>query len=146
GSRTGRDGIHGATFASAELSEESDAKRPMVQGGDPFTQKLLPEASLELIRRGYIVSIQDFGAAGLVSSSKDMAASGGTGVDIEITLVPVREPGMTPYEILLSETQERMLVVAHQGREEEVRTILARWELEAATIGYVTDTERYVIR
>jgi phosphoribosylformylglycinamidine synthase subunit PurL len=112
----------------------------MVQVGDPFTEKLLLEASLELIRSGHIVGIQDMGAAGLVSSSTEMAARGGTGVDIEITRVPVREPGMTPYEILLSETQERMLVVAKEGREEEVRAILGRWELEAETIGRVTDT------
>lgn len=146
GSRTGRDGIHGATFASAELTEESEAKRPMVQVGDPFTEKLLLEASLELIRSGHIVGIQDMGAAGLVSSSTEMAARGGTGVDIEITRVPLRESGMTPYEILLSETQERMLVVAKQGREDEVRAILKKWELEAETIGEVTDTGRYVIR
>ncbi len=146
GARTGRDGIHGATFASAELEEEAGAQRPMVQVGDPFTEKLLLEASLELIRSGHIVGIQDMGAAGLVSSSTEMAARGGTGVDIEITHVPVRERGMTPYEILLSETQERMLVVAKEGREEEVREILGKWELEAETIGRVTDTGRYVIR
>ncbi len=146
GSRTGRDGIHGATFASAELSEESEAKRPMVQVGDPFTEKLLLEASLELIRSGHIVGIQDMGAAGLVSSSTEMAARGGTGVDIEITRVPVREPGMTPYEILLSETQERMLVVAKKGHEDDVRAILSKWELEAETIGHVTDTGLYVVR
>jgi phosphoribosylformylglycinamidine synthase len=146
GSKTGRDGIHGATFASAELSEESEAKRPMVQVGDPFTEKLLLEASLELIRSGHIVGIQDMGAAGLVSSSTEMAARGGTGVDIEITRVPVREPGMTPYEILLSETQERMLVVAKNGHEEDVRAILGRWDLDAETIGHVTGTGRYVVR
>jgi phosphoribosylformylglycinamidine synthase len=146
GSKTGRDGIHGATFASVELSEESQAKRPMVQVGDPFTEKLLLEASLELIRSGHIVGIQDMGAAGLVSSSTEMAARGGTGVDIEISRVPVREQGMTPYEILLSETQERMLVVAKRGHEEEVRALLGRWELDAETIGEVTDTGRYVIR
>jgi phosphoribosylformylglycinamidine synthase len=146
GARTGRDGIHGATFASAELSEESEAKRPQVQVGDPFTEKLLLEASLELIRSGHIVGIQDMGAAGLVSSSTEMAARGGTGVDIEITRVPVRERGMTPYEVLLSETQERMLVVAKQGREEDVRAILGKWDLDAETIGRVTDTGRYVVR
>ncbi len=146
GSKTGRDGIHGATFASTELTAESEAKRPMVQVGDPFTEKLLLEASLELIRSGHIVGIQDMGAAGLVSSSTEMAARAGTGVDIEITRVPVRESGMTPYEILLSETQERMLVVAKEGREEEVRQILGKWDLDAETIGHVTDTGRYVIR
>jgi len=146
GAKTGRDGIHGATFASAELSEESEAKRPQVQVGDPFTEKLLLEASLELIKSGHIVGIQDMGAAGLVSSSTEMAARGGTGVDIEITTVPVREPGMTPYEILLSETQERMLVVARNGHEEDVRAILGKWDLDAETIGRVTETGRYVIR
>ena len=146
GSKTGRDGIHGATFASAELTEESEAKRPMVQVGDPFTEKLLLEASLELIRSGHIIGIQDMGAAGLVSSSTEMAARGGAGVDIEITHVPVREEAMTPYEILLSETQERMLVVAKQGREKDVQAILAKWQLDAETIGHVTDTGRYVVR
>jgi len=146
GAKTGRDGIHGATFASAELTEESEAKRPQVQVGDPFTEKLLLEASLELIRSGHIVGIQDMGAAGLVSSSTEMAARGGTGVDIEITAVPVREKGMTPYEILLSETQERMLVVAKNGHEEEVRAILGKWDLDAETIGRVTETGRYVVR
>src|SRR5688572_16504606 len=124
GARTGRDGIHGATFASVELSEESEARRPQVQVGDPFTEKLLLEASLELIKSGHIVGIQDMGAAGLVSSSTEMAARGEGGVDLEITRVPLREKGMTPYEILLSETQERMLVVAKVGHEEDVRAIL----------------------
>ncbi|MBV9109566.1 MAG: phosphoribosylformylglycinamidine synthase subunit PurL, partial [Gemmatimonadetes bacterium] len=146
GAKTGRDGIHGATFASAELSEESEAKRPQVQVGDPFTEKLLLEASLELIKSGHIVGIQDMGAAGLVSSSTEMAARGGTGVDIEITKVPVRERGMTPYEILLSETQERMLVVAKNSHEEDVRAILGKWDLDAETIGRVTETGRYVVR
>ncbi|MGH7447026.1 MAG: AIR synthase-related protein, partial [Longimicrobiales bacterium] len=121
GARTGRDGIHGATFASEELSEATEARRPQVQVGDPFTEKLLLEASLELIRSGHIVGIQDMGAAGLVSSSSEMAARAGTGVDIDTALVPVREPEMTPYEILLSESQERMLVVAKAGREDHVK-------------------------
>ncbi len=137
GARTGRDGIHGASFASEDLSEENEAKRPRVQVGDPFTEKLLLEASLELIRSGHIVAIQDMGAAGLTSSSAEMAARGDVGVTIDTTKVPVREEGMTPYEILLSESQERMLVVAHKGREEQVREILARWDLEAAVIGEV---------
>jgi len=137
GARTGRDGIHGASFASEDLSEENEAKRPRVQVGDPFTEKLLLEASLELIRSGHIVAIQDMGAAGLTSSSAEMAARGDVGVTIDTTRVPVRESGMTPYEILLSESQERMLVVAHKGREEQVREILARWDLEAAVIGEV---------
>jgi phosphoribosylformylglycinamidine synthase II len=146
GARTGRDGIHGATFASEELSEESEAKRPQVQVGDPFTEKLLLEASLELIRSGHIVGIQDMGAAGLASSSSEMAARAGTGVDIDTALVPVREPGMTPYEILLSESQERMLVVAKAGHENEVIRILEKWELEAAVIGHVTDDGMYRVR
>ncbi|MDP2499018.1 MAG: phosphoribosylformylglycinamidine synthase subunit PurL [Candidatus Palauibacterales bacterium] len=142
GARTGRDGIHGATFASEELDEESDS-RPQVQVGDPFTEKLLLEASLELIERDLLVGIQDMGAAGLTSSATEMAARSGTGVEIDIDRVPTREPGMTPYEILLSESQERMLVVARPGREEEVREVLDRWELEAATIGRVTDDGRF---
>ncbi len=146
GARTGRDGIHGATFASEELSEEAEAKRPQVQVGDPFTEKLLLEASLELIRSGHIVGIQDMGAAGLASSSSEMAARAGTGVDIDTGLMPVREPNMTPYEILLSESQERMLVVAHAGREDDVKAILEKWELEAAVIGFVTDDGMYRVR
>ena len=137
GARTGRDGIHGASFASEDLSEASDAKRPRVQVGDPFTEKLLLEASLELIRSGHIVAIQDMGAAGLTSSSAEMAERGDVGVTIDVTKVPVRESGMTPYEILLSESQERMLVVAHAGRETEVRTILQKWDLTAEVIGEV---------
>ncbi len=137
GARTGRDGIHGASFASEDLSAESEAKRPMVQVGDPFTEKLLLEASLELIRSGHIVAIQDMGAAGLTSSSAEMAERGDVGVTIDVTKVPVREEGMTPYEILLSESQERMLVVAIKGHEDEVRAILSRWDLEAAVIGEV---------
>jgi phosphoribosylformylglycinamidine synthase subunit PurL len=146
GARTGRDGIHGATFASVELSEESEANRPQVQVGDPFTEKLLLEASLELIRSGFIVGIQDMGAAGLASSSTEMAARSGTGVDIDTALVPVREEGMTPYEILLSESQERMLVVAKAGHEDDVIRILEKWELEAAVIGRVTDDGLYRVR
>ncbi len=137
GARTGRDGIHGASFASEDLSAESDAKRPRVQVGDPFTEKLLLEASLELIRSGAIVAIQDMGAAGLTSSSAEMAARGDVGVTIDTTKVPVRETGMTPYEILLSESQERMLVVAKRGREGEVTDILHKWDLTAAVIGEV---------
>jgi len=140
GARTGRDGIHGATFASEELSEDSDeSSRPRVQVGDPFTEKLLLEASLELIGSGAITGIQDMGAAGITSSASEMAGRGGSGVEMEMADVPVREEGMTPYEILLSESQERMLVVAEPGREEEVRQILEKWELEARVIGRVTD-------
>ncbi len=137
GARTGRDGIHGASFASEDLSEENEAKRPRVQVGDPFTEKLLLEASLELIRSGHIVAIQDMGAAGLTSSSAEMAERGDVGVTIDTTKVPVREAGMTPYEILLSESQERMLVVAKKGRDAEVKAILAKWDLAAEVIGEV---------
>jgi phosphoribosylformylglycinamidine synthase len=137
GARTGRDGIHGASFASEDLSEASDAKRPRVQVGDPFTEKLLLEASLELIHSGHIVAIQDMGAAGLTSSSAEMAARGDVGVVIDTLKVPAREEGMTPYELLLSESQERMLVVAKKGHADQVRAILEKWDLTAAVIGEV---------
>jgi len=143
GSRTGRDGIHGASFASEELTHESERRRPQVQVGDPFTEKLLLEASLELIASGHIVAIQDMGAAGLTSSSAEMAARGGVGVEIDLSKVPTREPGMTPYEILLSESQERMLVVAKAVRVKEVQAIATKWELDATPIGRVTDDGMY---
>jgi phosphoribosylformylglycinamidine synthase len=146
GSRTGRDGIHGASFASEELSEQSEARRPQVQVGDPFTEKLLVEASLQLIASGDIVAIQDMGAAGLTSSSAEMAARGGVGAEIDASKVPVRETGMTPYEIMLSESQERMLVVAKRGRERAVLDAAREWELEAAVIGRVTGDGIYRIR
>jgi len=137
GARTGRDGIHGASFASEDLSEENEAKRPRVQVGDPFTEKLLLEASLELINSGHIVAIQDMGAAGLTSSSAEMAERGDVGVVIDTQKVPQREQGMTPYEILLSESQERMLVVAIKGHEDDVKQILHKWDLTAEVIGEV---------
>ncbi|HXN75220.1 MAG TPA: phosphoribosylformylglycinamidine synthase subunit PurL, partial [Gemmatimonadaceae bacterium] len=143
GARTGRDGIHGASFASEDLSAASDAKRPRIQVGDPFTEKLLLEASLELIKSGHIVAIQDMGAAGLTSSSAEMAERGDVGVTIDVTKVPTRERGMTPYEILLSESQERMLVVARKGHEDAVRDILAKWDLTAAVIGEVISEPVY---
>lgn len=139
GSTTGRDGIHGASFASAELSEENEAKRPNVQVGDPFTEKLLIEACLEVIRSGVVVGIQDMGAAGLTSSACEMAARAGRGIEMDIALIPRREEGMTSYEIMLSESQERMLVVPQAGQEEAVREIFARWGLHAVTVGRVTD-------
>jgi phosphoribosylformylglycinamidine synthase len=139
GARTGRDGIHGASFASEELTEKSEARRPQVQVGDPFTEKLLLEASLELIHGGLCVAIQDMGAAGLTSSSAEMAARGGVGVELDTSKVPTREPGMTPYEILLSESQERMLVVAEPDRVAEIEAVCARWELNCAVVGRVTD-------
>jgi phosphoribosylformylglycinamidine synthase len=146
GARTGRDGIHGASFASEELSAKSEARRPQVQVGDPFTEKLLLEASLELITSGLIVAIQDMGAAGLTSSSAEMAARGGVGVEIDTGLVPTREPGMTAYEILLSESQERMLVVADPDNVAGIEAICARWELHATPIGHVTDDGMYRVK
>jgi phosphoribosylformylglycinamidine synthase len=143
GARTGRDGIHGASFASEDLSQDSEQRRPQVQVGDPFTEKLLLEASLELIASGHIVAIQDMGAAGLTSSSAEMAARGGVGVEIDLARVPTRESGMTPYEILLSESQERMLVVAKHDRVPQVQAIAEKWELAATSIGRITDDGRY---
>ena len=139
GARTGRDGIHGASFASEDLSAESEARRPQVQVGDPFTEKLLLEASLELITSGTIVAIQDMGAAGLTSSASEMAARGEVGVELDTSKVPLREAGMTPYEILLSESQERMLLVVEPHRVGEVQAICAKWELAGTAIGTVTD-------
>jgi phosphoribosylformylglycinamidine synthase len=138
GSKTGRDGIHGATMASEEFSEGSEAKRPNVQVGDPFLEKLLLEACLEAMQTGAIVGIQDMGAAGLTCSTCEMGARGGTGVEIELDRVPQRETGMTPYEIMLSESQERMLLVAQKGREEEVFRVFEKWGLDAVEIGQVT--------
>src|SRR5271170_5713020 len=139
GAKTGRDGIHGASLlASAEFSEESQQKRPNVQVGDPFMEKLLLEACLEAMRTGAVVAIQDMGAAGLTSSSAEMASRGGTGIEIDLARVPQRETGMTPYEIMLSESQERMLLVALKGREEEVFRIFEKWGLDAVEIGRVT--------
>ncbi len=138
GSKTGRDGIHGATMASEEFSEGSEAKRPNVQVGDPFLEKLLLEACLEAMQTGAIVGIQDMGAAGLTCSTCEMGARGGTGIEIELDRVPQRETGMTPYEIMLSESQERMLLVAQRGREQEVFRIFQKWGLDAVEIGRVT--------
>jgi phosphoribosylformylglycinamidine synthase len=146
GSATGRDGIHGATFASEEISEASEARRPSVQVGDPFTEKLLLEASLEAIRTGAVVGMQDMGAAGITCSTTEMSEKGGVGMDIDLEHVPQRESGMTPYEILLSESQERMLVIVEAGREAEIEAVFARWDLHAVRIGIVTDSERVRIR
>jgi len=145
GSKTGRDGIHGATMASAEFDQQSESKRPTVQVGDPFTEKLLLEACLELFQTDALVGIQDMGAAGLTSSSVEMAGRAGSGLEIDIALVPRREEGMTPYEVMLSESQERMLVVAKRGREEDVLRIFHKWDLDAAVIGKVTDSGRHVV-
>jgi phosphoribosylformylglycinamidine synthase II len=137
GSKTGRDGIHGATMASEEFSEESEAKRPNVQVGDPFLEKLLLEACLEAMQTGAIIGIQDMGAAGLTCSTCEMGGRGGVGLEIELDLVPQRDTGMTPYEIMLSESQERMLLVAEKGREHEVFRVFEKWGLDAVTIGRV---------
>src|SRR5271163_438654 len=139
GAKTGRDGIHGASMASAEFTEESKQKRPNVQVGDPFLEKLLLEACIEAMKTGAIVAIQDMGAAGLTSSSCEMGSRGGVGIDLDLDLVPQRESGMTAYEMLLSESQERMLLVAEKGREDEVFKVFRKWGLDAVTIGRVTD-------
>jgi phosphoribosylformylglycinamidine synthase len=139
GAKTGRDGIHGATMASAEFDEEALEKRPTVQVGDPFLEKLLLEACLEAMRSGAIAGIQDMGAAGLTSSSVEMAARAGTGLELDLTLVPQRETGMTAYEMLLSESQERMLIVARSGREKELVEIFNKWDLDAVVIGKVVE-------
>ena len=139
GAKTGRDGIHGATMASEEFTDDASQKRPTVQVGDPFTEKRLLEACLELMRHDWIVGIQDMGAAGLTSSSCEMASRSGTGVDLDLDRVPQRETGMTPYEMLLSESQERMLLVAREGYEAKVKGLFDRWDLEAVVVGRVTD-------
>ena len=146
GSKTGRDGIHGATMASAEFDEKSEEKRPTVQVGDPFTEKLLIEACLELMATDVIVAIQDMGAAGLTSSSFEMASKGGLGVELDLDQVPMREQGMTAYEIMLSESQERMLMILKPGKEDLARAIMDKWELDFAVIGTLTDTGRMVLK
>ncbi|HEX7315257.1 MAG TPA: phosphoribosylformylglycinamidine synthase subunit PurL, partial [Pyrinomonadaceae bacterium] len=145
GAKTGRDGIHGATMASAEFDEEALEKRPTVQVGDPFLEKLLLEACLEAMRAGAVAGIQDMGAAGLTSSSCEMAARAGNGIELDLSLVPQREEGMTAYEIMLSESQERMLIVAHSGRERQVIDIFRKWDLDAVVIGRVTETGSVVV-
>ncbi|AUG53679.1 phosphoribosylformylglycinamidine synthase subunit PurL [Thalassospira marina] len=145
GSKTGRDGIHGATMASAEFDDASEEKRPTVQVGDPFTEKLLLEACLELMATDMIVAIQDMGAAGLTSSSFEMASKGGVGVELWLDKVPMREEGMTPYELMLSESQERMLMVLRPGSEEAAKAIFDKWELDFAVIGKLTDSKRMTL-
>ena len=146
GAKTGRDGIHGATMASAEFDEHSADKRPAVQVGDPFMEKLLLEACLEVMQTGALIGIQDMGAAGLTCSTSEMGARGDVGIEIDVSLVPQRETGMTPYEIMLSESQERMLLVARRGREAEVEQVFEKWDLHAVRIGKVTDDGRLRIR
>lgn len=145
GSKTGRDGIHGATFASEELSEKSEAKRPQVQIGDPFTEKLLLEATLEMIDQGLLVGIQDMGAAGITCSCSETAYRGEQGIHIDTARVPVRESGMTPYEILLSESQERMLVIGKIGKDEQIKHICAKWQLDCAQIGEVIPGGQFIV-
>ncbi|MCE9558212.1 MAG: phosphoribosylformylglycinamidine synthase subunit PurL [Armatimonadetes bacterium] len=140
GSSTGKDGIHGATFASDTLGEDNEAKRPNVQIGDPFAEKLLIEATLEALKTGAVVAIQDMGAAGLTCSTIEMSSKGGVGMDVNLDLVPAREDGMTGYELMLSESQERMLAVAHLGREHEVIDVFKKWGIHAVVIGTVTNT------
>src|SRR6187401_1791170 len=139
GSKTGRDGIHGATMASAEFDDKSAEERPTVQVGDPFMEKLLLEACLEVMQTDALIGIQDMGAAGLTCSTTEMGSRGGAGIEIDVSLVPQRESGMTPYEIMLSESQERMLLVVKRGREAEVERIFDKWDLHAVHIGKVTD-------
>ena len=146
GSKTGRDGIHGATMASAEFDDASEEKRPTVQVGDPFTEKLLLEACLELMATDAIIAIQDMGAAGLTSSSAEMGDKGGSGIELNLDMVPQREENMTAYEMMLSESQERMLAVLKPGREDQARKIFEKWELDFAVIGITTDTNRLVIK
>jgi phosphoribosylformylglycinamidine synthase len=146
GSKTGRDGIHGATMASAEFDEGSEEKRPTVQVGDPFAEKLLIEATLELMALGAVAAIQDMGAAGLTSSSVEMAGKGGVGIELDLDLVPQREAGMSAYEMMLSESQERMLAILKPGREDDAYNVFAKWGLDAAVIGQTTDSGRIVLR
>src|SRR5471030_733886 len=145
GSKTGRDGIHGATMASAEFGEDSDQKRPTVQVGDPFAEKLLIEATLELMGLGAVAAIQDMGAAGLTSSSVEMAGKGGLGMQIDLDAVPQREEGMSAYEMMLSESQERMLAILKPGREPDAYRVFSKWGLDAAVIGRTTETGRLVL-
>ena len=146
GSKTGRDGIHGASMASAEFDDNSAEKRPTVQVGDPFAEKLLLEASLELMASGAVIAIQDMGAAGLTCSAVEMGAKGNLGLELNLDAVPTREPGMTAYEMMLSESQERMLMVLHPHLEERAEAIFRKWGLDFAIVGYTTDTLRFVVK
>ena len=145
GSKTGRDGIHGATMASAEFDENSEEKKPTVQVGDPFTEKLLLEACLELMKENSIISIQDMGAAGLTSSSIEMASKGKLGIELDLNKVPCRENNMSPYEMMLSESQERMLIILDDKKEKKAKKIFDKWDLDFVVIGKTTDTNRLVL-
>lgn len=146
GAKTGRDGIHGATFASVDLSEESAEMRTAVQVGDPFYEKLLLEATLEVIQAGLVVGIQDMGAAGLTCSSSEMAGKGGVGIELDLEHVPIREKGITPYEIMLSESQERMLLIVEPANLQAVLEVFSKWELDASVVGRVTDDKLLRVR
>ena len=142
GAKTGRDGIHGATMASAEFDDKSAEKRPAVQVGDPFMEKLLMEACLEVLKTGAVIGLQDMGAAGLTCATSEMSSRGGSGMDVDVTRVPQRETGMAPYEIMLSESQERMLLVVEHGREREIEDVFEKWDLHAVRVGTVTQSDR----
>ena len=146
GSKTGRDGIHGASMASAEFDENSEEKKPTVQVGDPFTEKLLLEACLELMRDDSIIAIQDMGAAGLTSSSVEMASKGSLGIELELDKVPCREENMTPYEMMLSESQERMLIILEDGKEDHARKIFKKWDLDFVVIGKTTNSKNITLK
>ena len=146
GSKTGRDGIHGASMASAEFDENSEEKKPTVQVGDPFTEKLLLEACLELMKDDSIIAIQDMGAAGLTSSSVEMASKGSLGIELELDKVPCREENMTPYEMMLSESQERMLIILEDGKESHARKIFEKWDLDFVVIGKTTNTKNLIMK
>ena len=146
GSKTGRDGIHGASMASAELDEYSEDKKPTVQVGDPFTEKLLMEACLELMKKESIISIQDMGAAGLTSSSVEMAHKGNLGIELDLDKIPCREENMKPYEMMLSESQERMLIILEDGKENEARKIFEKWDLDFVVIGKTTEIKNLSLK
>ncbi len=146
GSKTGRDGIHGATMASAEFGENSEEKRPTVQVGDPFSEKLLLEACLEIMAKGCVIAIQDMGAAGLTCSAVEMGAKGDLGVTLDLDRVPCRETGMSAYEMMLSESQERMLMVLEPEKEAEAEAIFRKWGLDFAVVGETTPTRRFIVR
>ena len=146
GSKTGRDGIHGATMASAEFGEDSEEKRPTVQVGDPFSEKLLLEACLEIMAKDCVIAIQDMGAAGLTCSAVEMGAKGDLGVTLDLDTVPCRETGMSAYEMMLSESQERMLMVLKPEKEQEAEAIFRKWGLDFAVVGETTPTKRFIVR
>ena len=146
GSKTGRDGIHGATMASAAFEADAEEKRPTVQVGDPFSEKLLLEACLEIMGKGCVIAIQDMGAAGLTSSAVEMGAKGNLGIELDLDAVPCREPGMSAYEMLLSESQERMLMVLDPAKEKEAEAVFRKWGLDFAIVGKTTDNLRFVVK